>query len=111
MNAVLRPWLNRKCVDETRRGLENASAFAGKVWRRPETCVTCPCVLIPARSVALNPFSTYCTTLPEMLSAIARRAVARSAPRATRNFASEVQHQANAFIAERAAIEAHAGGT
>jgi hypothetical protein len=46
-----------------------------------------------------------------MLSAVARHGVSRAAPRAARRFASQVQsEQANAFISERQAIEAHAGG-
>jgi hypothetical protein len=46
-----------------------------------------------------------------MFSVIARRSAARAAPRAARRFATGVQQeQANAFIAERQAIEAHAGG-
>jgi hypothetical protein len=44
-----------------------------------------------------------------MISAVASRSVVRSAPRATRRFASEVQQ--NAFIQERLAIEHHAAGT
>jgi hypothetical protein len=48
-----------------------------------------------------------------MLSAVARRSAQRMAPRAVRNYASsaEVSETANAFIAQRKAIEAHAGGT
>lgn len=46
-----------------------------------------------------------------MISAVASRSAVRSAPRATRRFASEVQQGQNAFIQERLAIEHHAAGT
>jgi hypothetical protein len=91
---------------QTRRGLENASALRGIVWRRWSRPRHVVARLFPARSV-----SRSTPKLTTMLSAIARRTVARAAPRAARNYASEVQQTANAFVAERAAIEAHAGGT